>query len=394
MTEIRTYKISAEYMGYLNEKVAKLNKRIERKHLDTAPIKLVDLGTEYETMNDGKTVRKFHRIRVNGDAPRYMGWLFVAILQYVPDAGMFVRIVPGMTIPEKYRNASSECEHCGYNRRRNETYIVFHEKTSTYKQVGSTCLKDFLGGNDPHAVAAYAEMLADMEDELTQAEEMSREHGEGGPRLFLLREYLAFVAQVIEDLGWLPRSKANEETGPATADRAMFRMFPLAGAKFDPPADRHYKLADDALEWAQTLHERENLNDYLHNLKVITSTRAISYKMVGVAASLIPVYERETAPRESFHVEGKEGDLIEVEEAKCIFTKATPGYTGGTAWLCKFAADVDGKRFILSCFINKPKISFDKGDVVNIQAKIKKFTEFNGVKQTELNYAKVWKAGA
>ena len=65
--------------------------------------------------------------------------------------------------------AAAICEHCGLRRRRTRTYVVVHTDSGEVRQVGSGCLRDFLGGPDPERACRRAELLAAARAELDRA---------------------------------------------------------------------------------------------------------------------------------------------------------------------------------------------------------------------------------
>lgn len=380
MEENRTFRIANQYMAYLTEKLDKMNRKAIK--FGCSPIKLTEVSTEDVDDEETGAVTRYHIVTVEGETPVLAGWSFVATIQNVNEAGIIIRAIPGKIVPEQYRNASQTCDHCGHNRRRNQTYLVQNVKTGEYRQVGSTCLQDFLGGEDPRNIAAYAEMLADIEEELGNTEKMESECGRN---FFLLDVYLSWVCKVIEEEGWLSRGKARDEMRTSTADRALNDMFPFGKYRPEKPTQRHVEQAETALKWAEeNLHGKDNLNDYLHNMKIVTSTRAIRFNMAGLAASLIPLWKRETTPKtgENSQFIGKVGDKIQLT-ATCLGVTPIDSFYGVT-YLFRFVTE-DGN--VITTFTKSLGIS--QGDKVEIRAKVKDHKEYKGIKQTEVNYLKV-----
>ena len=76
-----------------------------------------------------------------GEYPHIDGWDLVAVFQRQSDT-IFVRNVPDKEIPKNYYSKDViECQHCGYNRMRKKSYLLYDG--SEYKEVGSTCVKSF-----------------------------------------------------------------------------------------------------------------------------------------------------------------------------------------------------------------------------------------------------------
>ena len=90
----------------------------------------------------------------------YDNWEFVATLQHLPTGENIIRsISKDSDIPPQYRSNDSICEHCKVNRYRKDTYLVYHIHKNTYMQVGSSCIKDFLGGNSPDNILLVTRYL-------------------------------------------------------------------------------------------------------------------------------------------------------------------------------------------------------------------------------------------
>lgn len=168
-TIARTFLVPDENLGSLRLAFAKLAKRAARigcpvptLTIDPTPrdvVQSVPLAP-----GTGRVYRSWP-VTVTGEAPRYQGWRFVAALQHVTqDDGAeatVLRVLDSDTpIPAHYREASQVCDHCKAHRRRHATYLVAHD-TGAFKQVGSTCIRDFLGHDSPDSLAAAAELLAD-----------------------------------------------------------------------------------------------------------------------------------------------------------------------------------------------------------------------------------------
>jgi hypothetical protein len=113
------------------------------------------------TGNDGKEtevfVRRF-RVEVTGEEPKYAGWQFIGTLEHT-DEGNVLRMVPGKIAPPQYRDCAPFCEHCKLKRVRKDTFLVHHVENGTTTQVGSNCLVDFLGHENPQSLAQLAAIL-------------------------------------------------------------------------------------------------------------------------------------------------------------------------------------------------------------------------------------------
>lgn len=419
----KIYKVPADNLPRLQERIEKLNKRAAK--LGVQPIVLEvgqpireekqvtvkdALGYPVSDPQTGEFLKEtvvsiFYPILVKGETPKYAGWTLVAALQHIAangenEAAMFIRTVPGQALPADWRHADQKCDHCQAIRRRLETFVVKHED-GTLKQVGRQCIADFLGHQDPERYAQMAEWLLSASDIMTEAEDEDGEMGSGrGDRTVWLETYLGFVAMTIRNHGWLSRTKAREladtHARSATADIAFHAMTERP-SKQNPhppkPEEQDHDLVKKAIEWLRTdLAKRSDLNDYQHNLTVICTRDVVISKGFGVAASLLPAYQREMGfvserklrfeqEKNSVHF----GEAGKREVFDLTVTKIIPSQSDfGATFIHKF---VDAKGNIATWFSTGRQLEI--GKTYKIKGTVKKFDEFRGVKQTVLTRCSV-----
>jgi hypothetical protein len=308
------YQIPAENIGTVRARIEALQKRAARicKKFaltdDTAISITVGEPWVRVTRRDlvSEEVRTvLYPVTVTGAAPRIAGWDFVAVLEHTV-AGNLLKQVPGTELPEAtltaYRAAPSLCDHCTTRRRRTETFLVRSE-AGELKQIGRNCLADYLGHEDPEAIIEAAQFLADCGAFFGDEEGW----GSGGSAdVQAIEDFLPWVAMAIRDSGWTPKSKAQPEIGKfstvAVANSLAAEAQEIARSrsnrtpKYPSTADRD--LAKAAIEWCRTeLANKPSKSDYEHNLVVICSIDVLRAKNEGIAASLIPTYQRATAQK-------------------------------------------------------------------------------------------------
>jgi hypothetical protein len=306
------FRIPEPNLARLEERIALLNKRAAK--LGVAPVALERTGREdvliYRWTDGAERLDPQHPgdrpsrvkviilVRVSGETPKLAGWEFLATLDHASEAGVILRVVPGVELPESYRTALPTCDHCRLTRNRRETFVLRHED-GTLKEVGRNCLVDFLGGANPSAIAAWCEWLGAFRADLEASE--GEGWGGGGAAYFYLPDYLGMVAAVIDTSGWVSRKAARDGAGEATADAASHWMIPPLGGWTRRDLERrpvvteaHRELVERALGWARSLREtKPALSDYEHNLVVVCAPEALAPKNAGIAASLIAAYKRD-----------------------------------------------------------------------------------------------------
>lgn len=347
--------------------------------------------------HDGKVItqtRIYHDVEVKGETPKYAGWTLAAALTYLAadgdnEAAMILRIVPGQTLPDSWRRADQKCDHCGLARKRNETFVVRHED-GTLKQIGRQCIADFLGHQDPESLLAAAEYLLSADGMVCGAEDEGS-FGGGKVGVVWLEEYLSWVAVVVRTEGWLSRSKARDQGGFATADRAFDLMTKIEAyrKRDDPrPAAEDLALSKTAIEWARKdLAAKPEKNDYEHNLSVVCTRDAVDIKAFGIAASLISAYKRamgfEAERKARIEREAKSEFFGEIGK-RSVFTLTVLKVLDlesdyGAVHLHRF---VDEKGNIATWFSSSGSLAI--GKTYQIRGTVKKHEEYKDIKQTML----------
>lgn len=312
------YEVYEANLQGLQKRIAKLSERSVK--LGGVPITIAVLGHRdvEDTEHKGRMIRLVD-ITVEGEMPRYNGWSFVATLDHTPD-GNVIRSVPGFEVDPKFRSGLPCCEHCQTARNRRDTYVVRHEDGRVL-QVGSTCMKDFLGHTDPHHLTSLAEMLL-------HAFDLGRNSGGTGMNDIYrinVASYLEWVASVTIKTGYYVTRKAANERGiePTSViaynammntDRAM--MMPDAQPHPYAPDDEAKALAAEARKlviarFAPVLLEdgdeealrnsmldnlcgpNTKIDDFEHNLLTCAKSEAIEPRLCGIAAYIVEYYRKE-----------------------------------------------------------------------------------------------------
>lgn len=418
------YLIPDENLGKLTEKLVKLNKRAAK--LGVTPITLtieetIDRPTWFvgkAAFEDEAAAIKFARIYstvsvvragyirehiviVDGEAPKLNGWVFTATIQAAGEAGNILRTVPGQTVPARYRDADgTRCEHCKTSRRRNDTYIVRHDD-GTAKQVGSSCLMDFLGHANPQAAASWAELLGAFDEAIRGWETGGHEK-----HIESLDNYLTAAAASIRAYGWTSKGVAYERGSLSTAARIEHDLdLPKSsrgdrcwcgGTEYTPhvaapvtPADE--ARAQAAIEWAHAI-PADTESDYLHNVRVVCASDALEPRSYGIAASVITASERDrerAATRAQEHAERKDSQWVG-EEGKRLDMIVTVKHTreiGSDFGLKVLHVFQDGDGNVIKWFSTTENL--EVGTTVGLRGTVKRHSEYQGVKETILTRCKV-----
>jgi len=400
----------------LQQKINKLNKKalkigcteINLTVLDTftqTPITNNDDLNHYYKYNNITTT--YHNIKLSGISPIIAGYELIASCEAMTE-GILIKTIPGKTYPEHYRNLMI-CEHCNSDRKRKYTFIVRHINSDTYKIVGKSCLKDFLGHADPAFLASYLEIINVKDDS-------SFDGFPAGAMIYNTKRYLDIVAAVIREKGFISKTKASELDGVLpTSDIAEKIITDIMGKYTIDITENDKEIASKALLWCQSLPEY-NLNDYMYSIYLLSKEETIKPNKFGYVASIIPTYlrtierqieaEKKATQQKEESISdyiGTPGEKIQVELIymnSFSYEFQYSAYSTQTNFIHKFL-DNNGNIFVWKTaksikeivngknFYTKECIDINIGHNLKLKGSIKEHNEYKGEKQTILTRCKI-----
>lgn len=386
----RTYEIPDPNLKEFKDKIAAIQRRAEALDLEPLSFKVTETLSK-ETIHKGKkVVMLFHRIEVSGETIRLEGgWHLAGIVDYDQPAhnelGWMIRTVPSeqdFQIPDHFHFDDSRCDHCQIDRYRKHIFLIVNDE-GEWMRVGSTCVKDFTSGHDPHR-------LARMMEYLTSGELADLEHWDihsGSTTDYLnLQAYLAKVACMIRTFGWVSRSRAHEHYDlQATADATLIEFDDIDTSEQDD------ELAEAVIDWINAdLVEREGLNGYLSDLVRVMTHEAFHQRYAGLVASAVPTYKREVDRADRIERQKKDsehqGDVGErldltLTISKRIDIEIESYRRRGTDILkIHIMEDEDGNVYVWKTTGQK----LAEGETYRMRGTIKEHELYNDVKQTVL----------
>ena len=358
----RTFRVRVENLPALRERIERIDRRARR--LGTGPVLLVDTGRRQA----GRAV-----VVLQGDTPRLEGWRIAAVVRH-RGADAELRPVPGApAVPlssARWRVAS--CDHCQVARNRKETFLLLRDGDRAVRQVGSSCLRDFLGGHDPERLCRQAEYL------LLAGAELSGAAGGAGvePGATLeLEAFLAHAARVVRRTGWTSRAVATDET-PSSADQAEASLEQHAPLE---PADR--RLARGTLAWARELLPlKRNPSGFERDLVAVVGESWITRRERGLICAAVMIRRRELArARSRSRHQGGVGDELEVVGlVEHVF--ARPSSRWGHVHHAVLR-DLDGNRY--RCWSSRP-LPIEEDRAYRVSGRVTAHDEHRGERETVL----------
>lgn len=285
-----------------------------------APIlaaKLAVLSKKASKLNQTLSWSEHHqnsgvRFIIDGSQPKLAGWSFFAVLEHSDGQPNVVKFIqPGIgTIHQNnaqgWLYSGPDCNHCKIKRKRNDTFLVI-DNTQHIKQVGRNCLKDFLGHANPHDVAKYADLLAEVyavskaaEDEVNTTIDLgkgivaathagSKWHSNSTAYVDTFI-YLQNVAAAMRVGKFVSVVKAESSGGVPTWQTAFTNMFGDSHTN-DVWLDDD-ELAYAALDWIERV---EPTNSFVAKLKSICGTGLTAFQVsqAPIVGALIVTYQNE-----------------------------------------------------------------------------------------------------
>ena len=277
-------------LSKLDEKLAIFNRKAEKLGFPIASYKVIDTFTKTrkDEINGTEFVTVWKTIDLSGQTLKIEGWEFIGALDHKSIPGKTViKGIPGVTIPEKFRESNNCCDHCGQERNRYNTFLLM--KNGEYKRVGSTCVKDFIGHN-PNNLPWFLGAFRDIEETIGSL-------GGSGEQLVYLDNLLAVTSAIIRGFGWVSKAKAAEafdEISP-TAVIVTGYLLDVKGEQSKrlrenyPVLDEDREAAKACIAW---FNEQNADNDYMHNCTALAEFGLVAFSMFSIACSMLATYQR------------------------------------------------------------------------------------------------------
>ena len=316
-----TIRIVADLKPLFDKEIAKINKIAAK--VGAEPVVVNVTREAYRTVREpdpdrGGTQREYQiktlEINVRGTTPRATAadgshWSFVGVITPSATGRSMLKLAPGVedndTIRELYNRDPYFCDYCRTTRRRNETFIVANG--GTYRQVGRNCLKDFVGGANPHTLLQYFSWFNDI-DAYFQATAGNAGGGDGsGGRYtayYTPQQVMAATVACVQHYGGYRSAKS--ETGATThavRDALWGRLPPNATQAEREDRERLLARIDtegvqqqaaSILQWFNQMpQETKDSNSFFNNVDIMVQDDAVESRMVGYIVGLYPSWQRD-----------------------------------------------------------------------------------------------------
>lgn len=279
-------------------------------------------------------------------------------------------------IPTKYRKGQGICEHCRTNHKRSKTVLLMN-KSGEYKQVGTSCLKEYTGITDISLLSAFHAL-----DALFEESNIDTGMYTGRPsRKIPIEDYLATCVHYVKSNGYTKALK-NEAMDDIS----------------------HRDLTKSDFEKAQEIREYfkngEFTDDFLHNIHMhmmkgyTEEDGLLAYSPIAYAKEMEKARAKAEKEKANAMIEyyGNVGEKVKgiAVTGKCLtsYTNCYGSfYNAVTTFVYQFT-DNAGHVFIWK---TAKDIPLNDDGIFNgiISGTIKEYSEYKGTKQTVLTRVKV-----
>lgn len=251
--------------------------------------------------------------------------------------------------------------------------------------VGSTCLKDFMGGKSVES------MLFSM-SWMKLVDEFAGDRGERIKPIHKLETVLACAIKSIADYGYVTVQYARDHYSEyadfnpiATKDRMWAMIYgDVANGEYGhSPSEVELEEARKAIEWVKTSIDASK-SEYNQNICRLAEAGFVKDRFMGFAVSIIPQYRKfvdqnKKFEKKSFAPSNHVGTVDEKIEIELTYV-STHGFSGFYGWT-SFHRFVDANNNIIIWKTTKD-CSFVENQKYNVKATVKEHTEYKETKQT------------
>lgn len=298
-------------------------------------------------------------------------------------------------IPDEYKNANFDCQHCNTHRRRNKVAIIRHIDDGEIKQVGYTCLQDFIG----RELGAFGALIRGIDEIVANQDYYGGfSYSSGKCWYYNVNQYLAIAYNCIVNYGYIKPNNDYYGEEIATPERISTAYSDITNEYVDQ--DKVDTDLIDKIKQAFYDFAKSHPSDFAHNVCAVLEQTCVDWKYTKLLYFVPTFYlnkikwearKQEAEAKKQAFMEtlknewaGGVGDKITTEATLTRYSTFDGQY--GVMYVYNFK-DVQGH--VLVWFTSKALTAVNEGDTITIKGTVKKLSEYKGIKQTVLTRCKV-----
>lgn len=298
-------------------------------------------------------------------------------------------------IPDEYKNANFGCQHCNTHRRRNKVAVIRHIDSGETKQVGYTCLSDFIGME----LGAFGALIKGLDEIVANQDYFGGfSYSSGKSRYYNVNQYLAIAYNCIVNYGYIKPNNDYYDNEITTPERISNAYSDKTDEYVD--SDKVDTELIDKIKQAFYDFAKSHPSDFNHNVCTVLQQTCVDCKYAKYLYFIPTFYlnkikwearkQEAEAKKQAFMATlknewaGDVGDKITTEATLTRYSMFGGDY--GVMYVYNFK-DVQGR--VLVWFTSKALTDVNEGDTITIKGTIKKLNDYKGIKQTVLTRCKV-----
>ena len=382
--------------------MAKLNKQADKLGFAHAVITNSVSFMQEEFISSENKYRFIAKMTLTVEAEelKFGDYSFVAAFDHSIGKTPIVKSKVGEVVPESYLTAvGANCDHCNIKRQRNNTFLF--KDTNGYKQVGSTCLKEFFG-IDPTKHLDWVGSFGSFDEEFERG---SRPVFCEGVELSV-RVAIAMVAKH----GFTSRKSANAYAEASNGEAMLSTTSDRVLDFLNPPPTFGTKVSEETIQYRKEIGAAVDANvdeakaliawgieyfatesgEYAHNMVKFLGEVAIPAKYMGYLVSVIAAKARFDNANVEKEVVVSENNFVGEVGAKVNLTVKVNKVIAkdgnyGTTYIVIMTEVATGNNVIWFASVN----ACDEGETVTLKGTVKAHNVRDDKNQTVLTRCKV-----
>lgn len=363
------------------ESVDKINARARRLRFDGG-ITYTILGEKQRHGDFGGIEAQYtaYRVDVEIGVLHYQGWDVIAVINTDPQTGVTtVDSMPGYEGQFSRESVRKRmCDECQVIRKRNRVLVVREAATGKIKQVGGSCVRNYVGWSP---TMPRLDLLLGLNDFLN--------YPVGRPEANDTLTVLAVAHDIVAQHGYLPVSSAEYYEIP-TSERVKDALA-SSGYRCAMDPEEAMRLARGTVEWVMA---SDDDSDYMANLRSVAACGEVSDRHVGILASAVYAQEREArleaeraAEKAAKPVSEWVGEVKERRDFVLSVDRVSVFETQFGFTTLYSMSDEDGNIF--KWFASRAALGSESGVRVTVKATVKAHSEWDDVKETHVTRCKL-----
>lgn len=326
--ELWSGNIPADATDIVGERIARIVKRAQ-KHSFPAP-SLVLGEPFFEVSPEGQGIQMVPASIVADGALKLGDYAFIGTVSALGNGEPFVTYAPGAarlpgiesTLEVNY------CGHCQTVRDRKDTYLVSTADNDGVVQVGSSCIKDFLG-YDPAIIVGWLdaiEHLSISDDEITG-------WTRSATRYYEVVDILDMASRLVSKRGYVSKQKAEDENSSSTGE--LLRGWLSTGNRRSIE-DNYPVTVESATLFNATvdaIRGSDGANEWESDIVRLFNAGAVQWRHVGILGSAVILglrtQERKAvADKGESNFIGSVGERLEFSDVRVTLKRGYDGQFG------------------------------------------------------------------